>query len=47
MNTSYYLTLLDITTNKTFKKYFDTPQQFRRRLRYSRKLLVKEEQKWI
>ena len=47
--TPHYLILLDITTNKTFTKYFETEfekDKFRRRLRYSKKLLVKEDHTW-
>lgn len=41
-----YLILFDKTTNKTFKKIFDTEfekDKFRRKLLYSKKLIIKED----
>ena len=38
-----YLVLHDLTTNKTFKKYFDTEferDKFKRKLKFSKKLIV-------
>ncbi len=38
-----YLDLLDITTKKTFRKYFDTEKQkndFLLKLKYSKKIMV-------
>lgn len=49
-----YLELYDITTKKTFKKYFDSEYEmdkFIRKLEYSRKLMIikdsREDYKWL
>lgn len=41
--TNIYLVLHDLTTDKTFTKYFETEYEkdkFRKKLRYSKKLMV-------
>ena len=43
IKTDIYLDLLDITTRKTFRKYFKSEYErdkFRRKLKYSKKLMV-------
>ena len=46
MSKTIYLVLYNREANKSFKKYFDTEfnkNKFRRKLRYSKKLLVLED----